>query len=360
MIKLHCFQKEWIDGFREQEAYKRINPPLLEKMIHALSLLQYLQTHGLNFVFKGGTSLILLLKDSNRFSVDIDIITEDTRETIESKLDQVIEASHFKGWKLDEKRSYGEGIPKAHYELEYDSNVNKGSNYILLDILFEKAHYPSIQKRAIQSNWIETEQIIEIDLPTVEAITGDKLTAFAPTTTGILYGKGKELEIIKQLFDLGNLFNEIKTLEEVKASFSAFAEQEISYRKLDIKPSDILNDTIETCRIISFRDRNRDEPERSRFAELQTGIRSFGNYLISGSFRIDEAVTASAKVAYLCAKLLTEDFSPIKKFEGQDISKLAIESLLWNGLNRLKRFPDQSAFFYWYKCIETLEQLDVP
>lgn len=68
MIKLHCFQKEWIDGFREQEAYKRINPPLLEKMIHALSLLQYLQTHGLNFVFKGGTSLILLLKDSNRFS----------------------------------------------------------------------------------------------------------------------------------------------------------------------------------------------------------------------------------------------------------------------------------------------------
>ncbi|WP_420477408.1 nucleotidyl transferase AbiEii/AbiGii toxin family protein, partial [Noviherbaspirillum sp. ST9] len=218
MIKLHCFQKEWIDGFREQEAYKRINPPLLEKMIHALSLLQYLQKHGLNFVFKGGTSLILLLKDSNRFSVDIDIITEDTRETIESKLDQVIEASHFKGWKLDEKRSYGEGIPKAHYELEYDSNVNKGSNYILLDILFEKAHYPSIQKRAIQSNWIEAEQIIEIDLPTVEAITGDKLTAFAPTTTGILYGKGKELEIIKQLFDLGNLFNEIKTLEEVKAS----------------------------------------------------------------------------------------------------------------------------------------------
>ena len=358
MIKLKCFDKEWIDNFREQEQYRRINPPLLEKMIHALSLLQYLQTHGLNFIFKGGTSLILLLENSNRFSVDIDIITEDSRATIESKLDQVVDASHFKGWKLDEKRSYGDGVPKAHYELEYESNVNKGSNYILLDILFEKAHYSSIQKRPIVSVWIETEQIIEIDLPTVEAITGDKLTAFAPTTTGILYGKEKELEIIKQLFDLGNLFNEVNTLEEVKASFLAFAEQEISYRKLSIKPSDILNDTIETCRIISFRERNRNEPERSHFAELQTGIRSFGNYLISGNFRIDEAVTASAKVAYLCAKLLMDDFNPIEKYNGQDISKLEIANPQWNGLNRLKRFPDQAAFFYWYKCIETLQQLD--
>jgi hypothetical protein len=68
MIKLKCFEKEWIDKFRAQEQYRRINPPLLEKMIHALSLLQYLQTHGLNFIFKVGTSLILLLENSNRFS----------------------------------------------------------------------------------------------------------------------------------------------------------------------------------------------------------------------------------------------------------------------------------------------------
>jgi len=123
------------------------------------------------------------------------------------------------------------------------------------------------------------------------------------------------------------------------------------------KPTGILNDTIETCRIISFRDRNRNEPERSRFAELQTGVRSFGNY-ISGNFRIYEAVTASGKVANLCAKLLMDDFNPIEKYNGQDISKLEMANPQWNGLNRLKRFPDQSAFFYWYKCIETLQQLD--
>jgi hypothetical protein len=357
MIKPHCFEKAWLDSFRVQKQYSRINPPLLEKMVHAFSLLQYLQTQGLSFIFKGGTSLILLLENSNRFSVDIDILTEASRESVEKILDQVVEASHFKGWKLDEKRSYGDGVPKAHYEFEYESNVNKRSNYILLDILYEKAHYPKIQKRAIKSIWIETETLIEIDLPTIEAITGDKLTAFAPTTTGILYGKGKELEIIKQLFDLGNLFDQIENLEEVFASFQAFAEQEIAYRNLTINALDVLNDTIDTCRIIAFRDRNRSEPQRSRFTELQTGIRSFESYLISGNFRIDEAVTAAAKIAYLCAKLLIKDFTPVKKYSGQDIAGLNIENQNWNGLNRLKRFPDQSTYFYWYECLVTLKQL---
>ena len=74
MIKAHCFQKEWIDGFRAQKDYQKINPPLVEKMIHALSLLQHIKKQELPFIFKGGTSLLLLLKNARRFSVDIDIL----------------------------------------------------------------------------------------------------------------------------------------------------------------------------------------------------------------------------------------------------------------------------------------------
>jgi predicted nucleotidyltransferase component of viral defense system len=80
MIKEHCFQKPWIDSFKRHAAYNKINPPLVEKMIRALSLLQHLKVQGLHFVFKGGTSLILLLKHARRFSVDIDILTEASRE----------------------------------------------------------------------------------------------------------------------------------------------------------------------------------------------------------------------------------------------------------------------------------------
>jgi hypothetical protein len=357
MIKAHCFEKGWIDGFRTKSKYKRINPPLLEKMIQAFSLLQHLKTQGLGFIFKGGTSLMLLLEQSNRFSVDIDIITEETRETIEKVLDEVVIASHFIKWELDEKRSYKAGVPKAHYQIEYNSALNRNSNYILLDILFEKSCYPQIQPRAIQTHWIDTEMLIEVNMPTIESITGDKLTAFAPTTTGILYGKGKGLEIVKQLFDLGTLFDEIQSIAITDSSFRAFAAQEIAYRELGLTPEVILQDIIDTCRVISQRERNRIEPEKTYFKELQDGIRAFDNYLIAGHFRIEEAIIASAKVAYLAAKLLKGDFRPIEKYDEQATDKSDIENSNWNYLNRIKRFPDKSAFFYWYKCLETLGAL---
>ena len=58
---------------------KRENPSadlqLLEKTIEALYLLENLVSEGLKFIFKGGTSLVLLLNDLKRFSVDVDIIT---------------------------------------------------------------------------------------------------------------------------------------------------------------------------------------------------------------------------------------------------------------------------------------------
>lgn len=354
MIKTHCFEKEWIDGFKRQKVYSKINPPLVEKMIHALSLLQHVKKQGLPFIFKGGTSLLLLLENARRFSVDIDILTEASQQEVEQVLDQVVEISVFTGWHLDERRSYRPGIPKAHYELTYNSRINRNANYILLDILFEKAVYPELHDRPIQSAWIETEDVLSVTMPTTESITGDKLTAFAPTTTGILYGKGKELEIIKQLFDLGHLFDEVQFLDIIAISFNSFVRQEMAYRELTVEPEDILMDSIEVARIISFREGNRMEPDKSHFVELQNGIRSFSNYLITGNFRLDEAVTAAAKVAYLCAKLLKKDYSPLTKYAGQNIQTWELTNPKWNALNKLKRFPDPAAFFYWYQCLTLL------
>ena len=52
------------------------NLQLLEKTIGALYLVKNLVNNGLDFIFKGGTSLVLLLNDLKRFSVDVGIITE--------------------------------------------------------------------------------------------------------------------------------------------------------------------------------------------------------------------------------------------------------------------------------------------
>lgn len=358
MIKAICFQKEWIERFKAQKAYKKINPPLAEKMIHALSLVQHLKVQGLDFIFKGGTSLILLLDKANRFSIDVDIITQADQAQIESLLDKVISDSHFTGWQLDTARSYKPGIPKAHYKLEYPSQFSKAGNYILLDILFEGYHYPEVHDRPVQSHWIETETTVLVKLPTIESIAGDKLTAFAPGTTGIQYGKRKELEIIKQLFDLNALFDGIEKVEVIAASYGAFVMKEISYRGLSLGPNEVLWDTIHTCRIICFREGNKKNQDKISYRELHAGIQSFSSHLMDGQFGLDQAITAAAKVAYLAARLLTRDYTLLPRYKGQDIQVLSINNQDWNILNKLKRLPDQSAFFYWYECLKTLQLLE--
>ncbi len=359
MINPACFEKEWIENFRKQREFSRINPPLLEKMIHALYLRQNLKREGLDFVFKGGTSLILLLENANRFSVDIDIVLDKkyendlTRKEIESVLSEIVSNSNFQAWTLDERRSYREGVPKAHYKLDYQPKFDP-SGHILLDILFEKNYYPNVIEIPVQTKWIESDEIINVFAPDVDSITGDKMTAFAPNTTGIKYGAEKELEIIKQLFDIGNLFEKIDSVGTVAKSFNAFVIKEISYRGLTIGAPEVLNDVIETAKIIALRDRNRDEPYKSYYDELQKGIRSFSSFIISGNFRPDDAVTAGAKAAYLSAKILTENFAVLERYNNHDIADLNIENTQWNFLNKLKRLPDKSAFFYWYKTLEIL------
>lgn len=237
MIDPICFEKEWIEAFKKQKEYEKINPPVLEKMIHALYLLQNLKKLGFDFVFKGGTSLILLLENANRFSVDVDIVVdkdygiEGTRDEVERILDKVVENSSFIKWTLDERRSYKEGIPKAHYKLDYSAKYNP-SGHILLDILFEKNLYPNIIEIPIETNWIKSGEIINVSVPSIDSIIGDKLTAFAPNTTGIKYQKGKELEIIKQLFDIGNLFEKIDFVPVVAESFNAFAKKKKSVTEI--------------------------------------------------------------------------------------------------------------------------------
>ncbi len=359
MISPICFEKEWIEDLRKQKGSGKISPQLLEKMIHALYLVQNLKKHGLDFVFKGGTSLVLLLENANRFSVDVDIIANkqyhdpSTRTEIEDLLNRIVNDSNFKSWKLDEARSYQEGIPKAHYKLEYEPKYDP-SGYILVDILFEKNYYANLIEVSVDAKWIESDEAISVTVPDIDSITGDKLTAFAPNTTGIKYGSDKELEIIKQLFDIGDLFERVESLEGLAKSFEAFVSEETRYRGLSIGTDEVLSDIIEASRTLARRDKNTEEPFRSNFIELKKGIQQFGPFLISGDFHLDEAITASAKAAYLAAKLSVKDYSTLKRFEGDDISGLTIEAPDWNFLNKLKKLPDKSAFYYWYQAVVLL------
>lgn len=291
-----------------------------------------------------------MLAKSRRFSVDIDIITTQSREEVEAVLDKVVVNSYFNHWNLQDRRSYREGVPKAHYEFDYISSINQSTHFVLLDILFEQTDYPRLLLAPIQSEWIESEELLEVAVPSIESILGDKFTAFAPNTVGILYGKGKEQEIIKQLFDIGCLFDEAQNMEEIALSFEKIGGKEINYRELEIGLTDILDDIFNTSLLIAKRTKNTEEPDKSRFTELTTGIRRFEGFLIAENFKIEDAILAAGKAAYLAKQLRNKDYSVIEKFSGQDISKLEITGEL-NFLNKLKKSRDKAAFFYWYKAL---------
>lgn len=273
MISPQSFSLDWINSHKKDKKFSKINPPVLEKMIRALALLEALAVNDLQFTFKGGTSLILLLSEPRRFSVDIDILTEHSRAELEKKFDKIVKQATFKAWSLDEARSYQQGVPKAHYFFHYDSLLNKQVGYILLDILFEKHPYPAIKTIPIVSPWLHHDgDPANVTVPTIDSILGDKLTAFAPNTTGVPYGKEKSLEIVKQLHDVGHLVDSVQNIEVVSKSFDAIAGKEIKYRNLKVQRDHVLDDIIATALMVGTTAKNHSADDKPKFEEINRGL----------------------------------------------------------------------------------------
>ena len=73
MIKKDCFAPAWIDALSERYNYRDKN--LIEKVIHAFSLLEMLSSNGCPMIWKGGSSLMVILGGgASRLSIDIDIL----------------------------------------------------------------------------------------------------------------------------------------------------------------------------------------------------------------------------------------------------------------------------------------------
>ena len=79
MIGKDSFTLAWLQDLKKKVG-RRTDPKLLEKVIHALALLERIQEKGFELIFKGGTSLLLMTDEPVRFSIDIDIVTGKTKE----------------------------------------------------------------------------------------------------------------------------------------------------------------------------------------------------------------------------------------------------------------------------------------
>lgn len=358
MIHKNTFTKEWIQ--KKSADYRRgrrnADPTLIEKVINALHLLEGLAQTDLEFIFKGGTSLLLLLNEMHRFSIDIDIIIEEEKEAVDMVkiLSLVVEESEVFTYFEEDIRRGNHEIPKAHYKVFYISSLDGTESYILLDILFEKSHYVDVIQKNIDCQFIEyNEPEIYVNMPSADCILGDKLTAYAPNTTGIPYGKGKELEIIKQLFDVANLFDIMENVETVSETFKMMAQQELLYRGKDkeFTYEDVLDDIFETSRIISERGRI----EKGIFGYLQTGVNRIRAYIFSKNYILESAVNSASKAAYL-SLLIKHDLTDFERYDKKiDLQRLVITNTEFKTFKSIVKF-DPEAYFYWYKSIEIISK----
>lgn len=348
MIGKETFTLKWLQELR-QKVGRRTDPKLLEKVIHALALLERIQAKGFELIFKGGTSLLLMTEQPIRFSIDIDIVTARSKEELEKVLDEISTEPPFHRWEGDNDRQSSPKAPVAHYKFYYNGAVDGNEEPILLDVLFEKNPYPATRQIQISHPWLIQEgEPLSVTVPTYEAILGDKLTAFAPKTTGILYTKNRPVEIIKQLFDISFLFERSADFKVIKDSYIEIAKEEIGYRSLEIGWEDALEDTFQACLELSRR--NEQSPD---FQQLSLGLRNITNFIIS-NFRIDDAIAAGAKVAYLTSYLQTDLSAVPVRFEDRaQITELEIINREYQKLNRLRKTSPE-AFFYWYNALKLL------
>jgi hypothetical protein len=217
--------------------------------------------------------------------------------------------------------------------------------------LTEKNPYPKLQEVRIESPLLLTVgKVTSVICPTVEGLLGDKLTAFAPHTTGILYGTDKELEIAKQLFDVAILFDATKDLGTVGHTFENIASNQLAYRHLDkYTPVDVLKDAFNTACIIGMRG----STAVDEFAELLEGFKKLAAFIYSGFFSLDTAILCAAKVAYLVALLVSQEGSIVRFEPGQDLSAWNILNPDYNKLNKVKKSSPE-AFFYYFRALELL------
>ena len=346
MISPQAHTQEWIMGVRETSP--RMDPILIEKMIMALTLVESLRVSGLDFIFKGGSSLALVLGKLQRFSIDIDIVIPASQNLIEC-FQVVLKQGVFLHYEEDKRDG---DLPKEHYKFFFNSVIQSKESYILLDILFEENLYTRLQEVEIRSPLLSIEEkSTSVFCPVPECLLGDKLTAFAPHTTGIQFGRKKELEIAKQLFDIAALFDVSEDIRLVSATHEAIAYKELAYRGLNnLTPRNVLLDTFSTACLIGLRGNLGATDE---YKELVDGISKLRGFVYSGNFSQDSAILCASKVAALAALILKQE-NIITRFEkGSDLSAWNIPNPNYSKLSKLKK-TNPEAFFFYYRSIEIM------
>ena len=355
MISPESRSREWITAKHNQ--YPNIgNPALIEKAIRAFSLLESLVRSDLPFIFKGGTALMLHLDSPRRLSIDVDIVCPPGTD-IHKHLGKY--AGEYGFTDVNEiERIKRTNVPKSHAEYKYAVSYPSGypNDHILLDVLYEDIKYAEVVLLPITSPFLKTEgETALVRCPSLSDMLGDKLTAFAPHTTGIPFFKGTNpcfMEVMKQLFDTSSILDRVDNLSITRDTYRQLVPIELGYRNLDhLSEADVLDDTYQTALNICLRG----ALSKREYEYLTNGANRINEFIITENYSMERAVRDASKVAYLVRMLQTGN-NEVQHFHPKMSEQLAGQTIVApqiNKLNRIKKLSPE-AFFYWRRIEELL------
>jgi hypothetical protein len=118
----------------------------------------------------------------------------------------------------------------------------------LLDIVFCDNPYLELVKKPLNKQpLILRDTTAVVDIPTAEGLFGDKLTACAPKTLGLKLTEDRDMEFLKQVIDLGTLFNLVSSVGEIKKAFDSAIYQENIFRGSQFTREDVISDILDVA-----------------------------------------------------------------------------------------------------------------
>ena len=195
------------------------------------------------------------------------------------------------------------GSPPAATSSSYTHHLTRTTPrpFVLLDVVHERNIYPVVELVPLQTAFIESE--VALLVPTREGLLGEQVDRIRPEhLTGVPLNERRSTQSMKQLFDIGELFDATSDLAAVRAAHAEIFQAENGYRGGKFTAEQALQDAFDTACCIAQVGLAK-APKDGRCELLEAGRKQIECHLVGVRFRREEMKIAGRKAALLASVL---------------------------------------------------------
>lgn len=380
MIFLKEFATQIIGQFNLSQSISR-NKVLLEKASNVFEYLAQVRKLGYNPLFRGGSALQLIHpKGMTRFSIDLDIAFGTDPAQIDQIVNTISELFGKEVYNFEKRKVARDSkLPTMHYENFFPTNTI-GSGSFLLDVALYEVRYAS-QRVKLSVPFYHSD--VDVKVPTVNSIFGDKLTTLALNTMGLSREKDSLLHA-KQVYDLHTTFPYLTNFEELYQAYLTCYEDQKKFRGKDWPFDTVLDDLLYYAKILTL-DKSLllgplqeiESSIKSDFSAISDGIFRLSSHLMGESkFTARMARVTGGEIAFI-AKLMRlfrqgnvgidEANEILREYPSQFLEKIKDKKFVERTANEIAELPAKDRWFiylpeikggsplallYWEKCLK--------